>query len=201
MWDIIEAPSTINKCTLAMICTYISTKYDVTVDSLSWGDFPLYAEYMVDSDDRYRFTVAEAIEAVMDDYDDEMDGIEEDEDGFVDHRAGGDSTDINRRIQAEIKWKMAKHRGYVDLDATTNDDDSLQIPPIRIYFHANKNINQSLKEKKKRNAAQGRDAMADEGGKIRKMGYRFAARLRKLKHDVREKCSSLSSFGLAVSSR
>ena len=196
MWDVIKAPSTVNKCTLAMICAYINSRYNVNVDSLTWGDYPLYADYMIDGDDRYKLTVAEAIEAAMDDCDDEDDdGFDEDEDGFIDDRRDKDDKNSNGREKLEYHLKMANHWGYLDLDATTSTDDSLQIPPIRVYFRARTNV-----KKLKQNNCKGGQGSGDYDGykepnrreQVKKMGQGFAERLKKFKSDVQEKFTSSS---------
>ena len=115
----------------------------------------------------------------MDDCDDEIgDGLDEEEDGFVDQRAGTEGTDSNERENMEARWKMAKSRGYIDLDATTSTDESLQIPPIRVYFQA--------KPKTTQNAALDKDSALNKGERMKRIGHGFAERLKRLRSNVQK---------------
>lgn len=145
-WDFIEVPGSLNCFRLKDLKNIMKMKYGVIVDSASWCEETIWADYMPDSDAVELYTLGELLqdivrseeiaEEAMSNGDDEDD----DDDTFIDDREENGS---EREVLLST-WEAAQHRGFVDIDITGSlvnviDSDSasgkdVKIPPVRVFF-------------------------------------------------------------------
>ena len=145
-WDFIEVPGSLNTFRLKDLKNIMKKKYGVIVDSASWCEETIWADYMPDCDAVELYTLGELLqdivgneeiaEEAMSNEDDE----EDDDDKFIDDR---EESGFEREVLLST-WEAAQHRGFVDIDVTGSLVDEInldsasgrdvKIPPVRVFF-------------------------------------------------------------------
>lgn len=112
-WDTIKIPGTIENLRISDIADFLSEKFLANVQSVSWGDVPIFADYFDDTEKRYSEPLDILLKRSLIDDSNEL----QSDDGFLDDRA----SDVGSgKVVAERMWKLCRQRGFVDLEVNTS---------------------------------------------------------------------------------
>ena len=111
IWDTIKMQGTVGTITVSDIAELLESRFSASLQSISWGDVALFADYFDDLDQRLSEPLESLIKrSVLADIDDELSG-----DGFTDDRA---SQSDSGKATAERAWALAQQRGFIDLEVS-----------------------------------------------------------------------------------
>ena len=64
-WDVITPPGSFNSTTITQLDSYLKDKYRCQLQSASWNDNTIYADYLTDSDKRRSLSVGDLIRRIL----------------------------------------------------------------------------------------------------------------------------------------
>jgi hypothetical protein len=113
MWDVLEIPGSVDTLSVEKVAEHLRKFFGVDLESVSWGDLPLFAGYMESVEERFTSPLGALLERAMTSDDDELDS-----EGFTDDRStdGGSQDTASDRETLARMYKSAKQRGFVDLE-------------------------------------------------------------------------------------
>lgn len=186
MWDVIEAPLTVHTETVLNLQDYFARKHQVVLESLTWNDLTLYADYLSPTQKDLETSIGGLINGILTN-DNDGDFVDEDEDGkddeFYDDR---DNSDAQLKALKD-NFDIAKQGGFIDLEASGKivegleeivgisqnfeNENGIRIPPIRVWFDGRKPPLTDVSKRPRRATAakaDGNEQDSDDDGKLRK---------------------------------
>jgi hypothetical protein len=110
-WDTIKIPGTIENLRISDIADFLGEKFLANLQSVSWGDVSIFADYFDDVEKRWSEPLDSLLKRSFIDDSNELQG----DDGFLDDRV---SDDGSQKVVAERMWKLCQQRGFVDLEVS-----------------------------------------------------------------------------------